>query len=156
MSRRDHIRMTDSEIAQYLDQGRTLNVATINPDGAPHLVAMWYTLLDGKLAFWTYAKSQKAVNLRRDPRLTCLLESGAVYSELRGVQIHGTATLITDTERVRAIGEALYRRNNDRELGELSEASRQSVAAQAPKRIVVVVEPTSIVSWDHAKLGGVH
>lgn len=69
-SSRDQIRMTDREIAEFLAQGRTLAVATNTLDGAPHLVAMWYALIDGKITFWTYRKSQKAVNLRRDPRLT--------------------------------------------------------------------------------------
>jgi PPOX class probable F420-dependent enzyme len=151
MSQREQIRMTDDEIARFLEAGQTLAVATINPDGAPHLVAMWYTLVDGKIAFWTYAKSQKTLNLQRDPRLTCLLESGETYGTLRGVQIHGTATLITEPARVREIGEALYRRNNDSAFGE---QSQQIVAAQAPKRVVVIVEPTHIASWDHAKLGG--
>jgi PPOX class probable F420-dependent enzyme len=155
MSRRDQIRMTEQEIAQFLVQGRTLAVATTGSDGAPHLVAMWYTLIDGKIAFWTYAKSQKAVNLRRDPRLTCMLESGDAYAELRGVQIHGVATLIEDAERVRAVGEAIFHRNASAD-GKLTPAQRQIIAAQAPKRIVVIVEPTSVVSWDHAKLGGVY
>ncbi|MGH2503132.1 MAG: pyridoxamine 5'-phosphate oxidase family protein, partial [Ktedonobacterales bacterium] len=127
---------------------------SINPDGAPHLVAMWYALTDdGKIAMWMYAKSQKALNLRRDPRLTCMLESGAVYEELRGVQIRGAATLIEETARVQAIGEAIYRRNASPD-GALTDAQLQTIAAQAPKRIGVIVEPTTIASWDHSKLGG--
>lgn len=153
MSRRDQIRMTEPEIATFLAQGRTLSVATINPNGEPHLVAMWYALWDGKVAFWTYAKSQKAVNLRRDPRITCLLESGATYTELRGVQIHGHATLTDAPATVQALGEAVYQRNNA--SGELSAQDRRTIAAQAPKRIAVIVEPISIASWDHTKLGGV-
>ncbi len=154
MSRRDQIRMSEQEVASFLERGRALSVATINPDGSPHLVAMWYTLLDGKIAFWTYAKAQKAVNLRRDPRVTCLIETGATYGELRGVQITGRATLIEDTERVRAIGEAIYLRNASVN-GALTAEQLQTIAAQAPKRLIVVVEPTFIVSWDHSKLGGI-
>ncbi|HEX8732727.1 MAG TPA: TIGR03618 family F420-dependent PPOX class oxidoreductase [Ktedonobacterales bacterium] len=153
-SSRDQIRMTDHEIAAFLAQGRTLAVATNTLDGPPHLVAMWYTLIDGRIVFWTYRKSQKAVNLRRDPRLTCMLESGATYGELRGVQIQGRATLVEDAEAVRAIGEAIYRRNASAD-GELTPAHLQIIAAQAPKRIVVIVEPTRVTSWDHAKLSGV-
>ncbi|HEX8995135.1 MAG TPA: PPOX class F420-dependent oxidoreductase [Ktedonobacterales bacterium] len=152
MSRRDQIHMTEQEVASFIERGRSLAVATINPDGAPHMVAMWYTLVDGKIAFWTYAKSQKAVNLRRDPRLTCLLETGERYEELRGVQIHGVATLIADVEVVRTIGESVYRRYA---AGALTPENLRTIAAQAPKRVAVFVEPTSVVSWDHAKLGGV-
>lgn len=155
MKRREQIRMTEQEIAQFLEQGRSLSVASINPDGAPHLVAMWYALTDdGKIAMWMYAKSQKALNLRRDPRLTCMLESGDVYEELRGVQIRGAATLIEETACVAAIGEAIYHRNASHG-GALTDAQLRTIATQASKRIGVIVEPTTIASWDHSKLGGV-
>jgi len=103
MSQRDQIRMTEQEVARFLEQGRTLSVATINPDGAPHLVAMWYALIDGKICMWMYAKSQKALNLRRDPRITCMMEAGATYGELRGVQMRGQATLVEEVARVRRL-----------------------------------------------------
>ena len=48
-SRRDMIRMSDEEVRDFLDAGKTLQLATINKDGTPHLVAMWYGLLDGKI-----------------------------------------------------------------------------------------------------------
>jgi PPOX class probable F420-dependent enzyme len=129
-----------------------LQVATIDHDGFPHLVAMWYVLINGEVVFWTYARSQKAVNLRRDPRLTCLVEAGEKYEELRGVQIKGRAVISDDLETVQHVGEAIY----GRYTGPLNENTRQMVAAQAPKRVIVFVKPVEIVSWDHRKLGGVY
>lgn len=153
MSRRDQIRMTDEEVAVYLAEQHTLQVASNDHDGFPHLVPMWYALLDGKLAFWTYARSQKAVNLRRDDRITCLVESGDDYANLRGVQVKGHARLIEDAAAVRAFGESLMARYTG---GVLTDAGRDMVAAQAAKRLVVGVEPVEIVSWDHRKLGGIY
>jgi PPOX class probable F420-dependent enzyme len=153
MSRREQITMTTAEVRAYLAEQRTMALATIGPNGFPHLVAMWYILRDDKLAFWTYAKSQKAVNLRRDPRLTCLIESGEEYSELRGVQIQGRAEIIDDTAKVREFGFALFERYLG---GPLDDAMRQFVERQATKRIVAIVEPVDIASWDHRKLGGVY
>ena len=152
MSRRKLIAMSDEEIQAFLQEQRTLQVATIDHDGYPHLVAMWYVLLDRQIAFWTYARSQKAVNLRRDPRLTCLVEAGQRYEELRGVQIKGQAAIIDDHEAVQRYGEAIF----ERYTGPLNENTRQMVIAQAAKRIVVVVQSVEIVSWDHRKLGGVY
>jgi PPOX class probable F420-dependent enzyme len=102
-------------------------VATIGRDGFAHVVAMWYVLLDGKPAFWTYAKSQKAVNLRRDPKVTCLIEAGEAYDELRGVQIKRHATLIDDPADVLRLGETIWERYTG---GPLDDAMRQMVAAQ--------------------------
>ncbi len=150
MSRRDAIRMNDEEIRAFLEEQRTLQVATIDHDGWPHLVAMWYALIHDQVAFWTYAKSQKAINLRRDARLTCLVEAGEHYDELRGVQIKGRANLNDDRETVQRIAEFIY----ERYTGPLNDATRQLIAAQAPKRVLVFVEPVEVVSWDHRKLGG--
>jgi PPOX class probable F420-dependent enzyme len=152
MSRRKLITMTDEEMQAFLQDERTLQVATIGADGYPHLVAMWYVLLDHQIAFWTYARSQKAVNLRRDPRLTCLVEAGQRYEELRGVQIKGQATLLDDRATVQQYGELIM----ERYTGPLNTSTRPMVIAQAAKRIVVVVNPIAIVSWDHRKLGGVY
>ncbi len=150
MNRRDLIRMNDEEIRAFLQEQRTLQVATIDHDGWPHLVAMWYVLINDQIVFWTYAKSQKAVNLRRDARLTCLVETGTRYDELRGVQIKGRAIINDDRETVQRIGELIFERYH----GPLNDTLRQIVAAQAPKRVVVFVEPVEIASWDHRKLGG--
>ena len=85
---------TEAETRAFLEAGRDLQVASINADGTPHLVTMWYELEGDDLCFWTYAKSQKVVNLRRDPRLTVLVATGEVYEELRGVSIVGHAELV--------------------------------------------------------------
>jgi len=151
MNRRDRIRMSDEEIRAFLEEQRTLQVATIDHDGWPHLIAMWYVLIADQVVFWTYTKSQKAVNLRRDNRLTCLVETGVGYDELRGVQIKGRAHINDDLATVQRTGEIIYERYTG---GALNDATRQMVAAQAPKRVVVFVEPVEIVSWDHRKLGG--
>ena len=153
MSRRGQIRMSADEVRAFLAEQRIAAIATNGPDGYPHVVAMWYIPTDDALAFWTYAKSQKAVNLRRDPRLTCLVEAGAEYGELRGVQIKGRAVLSDDPAEVQRLGEALWARYSH---GPQSDAMRAMIAAQARKRIAVIVRPVAIASWDHRKLGGVY
>ena len=150
MSRRDQIRMNDEEIRAFLEEQRILQVATIDHDGWPHLVAMWYVLINDQIVFWTYAKSQKAVNLRRDARLTCLVETGQRYDELRGVQIKGRAIISDDRETIQRIGEVIW----ERYTGSLNDNTRQMVVAQAAKRVVIFVKPVEIASWDHRKLGG--
>ena len=149
-SRRDLIRMTAEEVEQFLDGRHTMNVATIGPDGRIHLVAMWYGFLDGKPAFWTYGKSQKILNLRRDPRITALVEDGEQYDELRGVELVGTGTVVEDRERIMALGRSVF----ERYTGPYSEEMEPVLEATGAKRLVVKVEVESVVSWDHRKLGG--
>jgi PPOX class probable F420-dependent enzyme len=145
--------MTDAEIEAFLEAGRDLQVASINADGTPHLVTMWYAVRDGKVEFWTYAKSQKIVNLRRDPRITVLVATGDKYEELKGVSISGRAELVEDRDEVVRYGEVVY----ERYWGPLdNEAVREGVRTMGSKRVVVVVKPEKIVTWDHSKLGGTY
>jgi PPOX class probable F420-dependent enzyme len=152
MSRRELIKMSPEEVDEFLSGRRTMNVATIGPSGHPHLVAMWYGFLDSKPAFWTYARSQKVVNLRRDPRLTCLVEDGDRYEELRGVELVGTGTIVEDREKVMELGENIY----ERYFGPVDDSSRPVIAQMGAKRVAVQIQVSRVVSWDHRKLGGVY
>ena len=147
---RSTITMSDQEIEDYLRASRTMTLATLGPDGTPHLVAMWFAVIDGEIWFETKAKSQKAVNLGRDPRVTCLVEDGRTYDQLRGVSIRGVAELHTDPEVVHRLACGVMARNNPDVPPEMLEQAAQAMAA---KRTAVVVKATHTVSWDHRKLG---
>jgi len=153
MSRRDQILMTPDEMRTFLDEGRDLQVASINADGTPHLVTMWY-LRDGEdLLFWTYAKSQKVVNVRRDPRATVLVATGEKYEELKGVSITGSTTVVDDLDEVLAFGEKVY----EKYWGPIdNDLVREGVRTMGAKRVVIRVTPVKTTSWDHSKLAGVY
>jgi len=154
MKQRDRVRMTPDEVAEMLAAGRKVQLATINPDGYPHLVTMYYTLIDGKIAFWTYRTSQKALNLARDPRISCLVETGEAYFDLRGVQIQGVVQTIEDPAAVLEIGIGISKVMGSGDAGETGDAVRDYVAHTARKRFGYIVQPTRIISWDHSKLLG--
>ena len=158
MGRKD-ISMTPEEIAAFLDEGRVLQVATIGRDGRPHLAPMWYAVEDGKVAFRSFTKSQKIINLKRDPRLTVLLEDGDGYAVLRGLMIKGRARLIADPDHVLDLYRKLAARYSFSRMRPV-EMDREALEATfgkfASKNTAVVVDPESIVSWDHRKLGGAY
>jgi PPOX class probable F420-dependent enzyme len=150
---RDRVGMSADEVAGMLAGGRKVQLATINPDGYPHLVTMYYTLIDGKIAFWTYRTSQKALNLARDPRISCLVETGEAYFDLRGVQIQGTVDTITDPDGVYQLGLAIGDvMGNARTDGAADAALNEYVANAARKRYGYIVQPVRVMSWDHSKL----
>jgi PPOX class probable F420-dependent enzyme len=131
-----------------------VSCATLGPSGRPHLVPLWYVSDGTELRGWTYAKSQKARNLERDPRATLLVEDGVQYHELRGVMLECDVDVERDPERVTRYGLELFTRYGGG--GELPPAVRESVEKQAPKRVGLRFAPTRVVSWDHAKLGGTY
>ncbi|WP_334141296.1 PPOX class F420-dependent oxidoreductase [Rhabdothermincola sp.] len=151
--RRDAIRMTDEEVRAFLRERQTMNIATIGPDGNIHLVAMWYGFLDGNPAFETFAKSQKVLNLRRDPRITALVEDGDQYENLRGVEIVGKAVIHDDADTLMRVAKDVVMRYWTPATEEEAEVMAHALAN---KRVAVEIVPEKIVSWDHRKLGGTY
>jgi PPOX class probable F420-dependent enzyme len=157
VKQRDTVSMPRSDIEKLLESSRKLQLATINRDGTPHVVSMFYGLKDGRIAFWTYRTSQKARNLARDPRLTCLVEDGDDYFELRGVQVTGAVTPIEDLPGVTEIGRLVAARMPSPVVGdlppdEIATAVEAYVAHAATKRVAYLIEPTRVISWDHRRL----
>jgi PPOX class probable F420-dependent enzyme len=151
-NRRDQVKMTPEEIDAFLNGRRTMNVATIGVGGYPHVVAMWYGFHEGKPAFWTFGKSQKILNLRRDPKVSALVEAGDTYDQLQGVELVGTARIVEDHDTIMEIAKAVAVRYNGPEA--VSEQGLAFLEAQARKRVGVVIDVERTVSWDHTKLAG--
>ncbi|KZF04955.1 MAG: PPOX class F420-dependent oxidoreductase [Rhodococcus sp. (in: high G+C Gram-positive bacteria)] len=148
-NQRAQITMSESETATFLERSRIANLATIGPDGRPHLVAMWYALIDGDVWFETKSKSQKAVNLRRDSRVTILVEDGLTYDTLRGVSIEGRAEIVDDPASIRRVGISVW----ERYAGPYSDDVAPLVDQMMNKRIAVRIAVDRVRSWDHRKLG---
>lgn len=157
-NQRNQIVMSDAEITEFIERSRTATLATIGADGQPHLVAMWFGVMAPgsdntsglpELWFETKAKSQKAVNLRRDPRITVMIEDGLTYDSLRGVAIDGIAEILDDEDSCLRAGISVWERYN----GPYTDDLRPAVDMMMNKRVAVRVVPTRIRSWDHGKLG---
>lgn len=167
MSRREQIRMSREEASAFLAEERTVTCATVGPRGWPHLMPLWYVLRDPpagapgpRLWAWTYASSQKARNLERDPRATLQVEAGESYELLRGVMIEAEVVLHSDHEEVLALGREVFRRyaapRGQPPATELPKEVDAMLAAQARKRVGLEMVELRRVSWDHRKLGGVY
>lgn len=149
VKQRDVIKMTPEEVTAYLDGRRSMTMSTINADGTIHSIAMWYGFVDGAIGFETKAKSQKVLNLRRNPNITCLVEDGDYYDELRGVSIVGTAEIIEDYDQLFELGKSVFSRYTMPYTDEMKPAVDMMLA----KRVLVKVHVDKTVTWDHRKLG---
>ena len=152
MQRRKTIALSPEEQQRFLEGSHTIILTSNDRQGYPHSVAMWYVAdPDGTVAMTTFAKAQKAMNLRRDPRCALLVESGRTYPELKGLLIRGRASLDPDTEHVLDVLQQVHAKYN---TPGPTEGLRDAMRGQARKRVVIRVHPERVSSWDHAKLGG--
>jgi PPOX class probable F420-dependent enzyme len=152
MKRRDAIQMTPQEREEFLTTAKTIVLSTLDRRGYPHSVAMWYVLEDGCFWMTTYAKSQKAVNIRRNPKVALMAESGLAYDTLKGVLVRGRADLIEDVGGcVRVLT-----RIHQKMMGSIPQGIEDALQRQARKRVIIKVIPERFSSWDHGKLGGAY
>ena len=152
MNRRGEIAMTAEEQATFLAQSRTVILTTLDGRGYPHAVAMWFALIDGLVHMTTFRKAQKVVNIRRNPKVCLLAESGTDYSQLRGLMIRGIGDLVEDVELCAEILGQIHAKHyapNDA-------SARDLLRRQAAKRVAIRIRPERVASWDHSKLGGAH
>jgi PPOX class probable F420-dependent enzyme len=149
VNQRAQITMSDAEVRAFVESSRTATMATVGPNGTPHLVAMWFGVIDGQIWFETKARSQKAVNLRRDPRITVMIEDGLTYDTLRGVSLEGAATIVDDPDALWAVGVSVWERYN----GPYTDEVKPLVEFMLNKRVAVRVDVGRVRSWDHRKLG---
>ncbi len=154
-SRRDQITLSDSELAELLDEERVVIISSFGPRGWPHSMPMWFTVRDGEIWVWTYAKSQKVKNLERDPRATLLVETGEEYLELRGVMIEAEAEIIRDPEAIIDFGEELTMRYSEG-IDSIEGDAATAMQAQAAKRVAIRFAAKRTSTWDHRKLGGTY
>ncbi len=154
-NRRDLIRLTPEEQLELLAEERIVVCTTNGPRGWPHSMPLWFTVRDGDIWVWTFAKSQKVKNLERDPRATLLVEAGVEYGELRGIQIEAEAELIRDPEEVFRFGADLTIRYADG-IDKIEGDAEAGLRAQAPKRVAIHFRPVKTATWDHRKLGGTY
>ncbi|MGH8009611.1 MAG: pyridoxamine 5'-phosphate oxidase family protein [Candidatus Binatia bacterium] len=147
MNQQRKIQLTPDEQAAFLQEPHKAALATVDKDGFPHVVAMGFLAKDGALYMTSYAKAQKVVNIRRNPKVGVMIETGQSYAEFRGLMIRGHCEIISD----RALVEMVIRAAREKQGNPVSPTEAIN---SAPKRVVLKITPEKIASWDHTKLGG--
>jgi Pyridoxamine 5'-phosphate oxidase len=178
--------MSAAEVDSFLAGERTVTCATLGPRGWPHLMPLWYVLRPGRadcvsptgvsdgdvgnrspaaepaprVWAWTYAASQKARNLERDPRATLQVETGESYEQLRGVMLECEVIVHRDVETVAALGREIFKRyasaRGEPPADELPAEVIGMVDRQAVKRVGLEFAERRRATWDHRKLGGIY
>lgn len=152
MKRRDAIQLSPAERDEFLQTAKTIVLSTVDRRGYPHSVAMWYVAEDGRFWMTTYAKSQKALNIRRNPKVALMAESGTTYDTLKGVLVRGRAELIEDVDACVGVLTRIHRKM----MGAMPAGIEDALRQQARKRVIIKITPERFSSWDHGKLGGVY
>jgi PPOX class probable F420-dependent enzyme len=135
--------LSDEELAEFLVAQRTVRLATLDPDGAPHLIPLWFVWLDGSVFMNTTQGNATVRNLERDARATATVDDGEVYAELRGVVLHGRAVRADDDPRL----DEVERRWSNKYVGGNPVPFRRW-----RNRLFLRLDPERLTSWDFRKI----
>jgi PPOX class probable F420-dependent enzyme len=142
------IAMSNDELNEFLAEARTCRVATIGPDGAPHVTPLWFAWDGSVLWLTSIVKSQRWADVMRDGRVAIAVDEGTDFMELHGVEILGTASLV---------GEAPRTGEPEPELREPEQIFADKYAGgnvhYDGRHAWLKVTPSKIVSWDFRKIG---
>ncbi|MDX2703189.1 pyridoxamine 5'-phosphate oxidase family protein [Streptomyces sp. PA03-6a] len=144
------IMMTPQEADAFLGAQRTCRVATVSPDGRPHVGALWFVWDGTSLWLYSIVRSRRWADLRRDPRVAVVVDDGTEYGELRGVELSGTLEFVGEAPRT---GEP----HPDLEAVERLFAAKNFGLESMPhdgRHAWLRLTPDSVVSWDFRKMPG--
>lgn len=96
------------QIASVLGVASDLAIATVRPDGWPQVTTVSYVADGTRIYFGTWAKSQKAHNISRDPRVSITVTAPYTdWSGIRGLSLSGNAVRVTDTAELARVFELM-------------------------------------------------
>lgn len=136
-------KLTPEEVRRYLDAKPGWMVLTsISSDGYPHSVPLGYFRIGDDIYLGTRAGTRKLHNVRRQPRVSLLVESGSTMDDLRGVMIQGDATVHDAPDEVLEIARSAARARG------VAEADLPT--SPSPTAAYVRVVPRRVISWDYS------
>ncbi|MGJ3507685.1 pyridoxamine 5'-phosphate oxidase family protein [Enemella sp. A6] len=148
--RGQRIAMPPEALNEYLTTQRTCRVASVDKDGHPNVSPLWFLWFDDALWLYSLTRSQRWTNLMRDPRVAIVVDDGEAYTELRGVEIRGTAEAVGPSPRPR-----------DAELPELAGLEQAFADKYSGGQVGhdgrhgwLKITPSKITSWDFTRMGG--
>ena len=125
-----------------------VSVATVGPDGSPHVVPLWFVWLEDAVYVSTRRGARTWRNALADPRVSVTIDVGRSWTEIAGIMIEGLAEpLAAEHARMRAPMSAWHEKYRSLLAGEGFGRFTEEVRGLAFLR----VEPGRLLSWDHAR-----
>ena len=134
-------RLADAPIRAFLGGRDVVVLATVQADGSPLAAPMWFLYRPDVLVMISEAATQKVRNLRRDPRVCVVAESGT-RDDARGVVVRGRAEFLSDSGERRAYVRALLEKYRP-ELGHLWGGEEMPA-----DRVLFRIVPSHVRSWN--------
>ena len=152
MNARPDIRLSRGEAWAALAEAHTGILASVRADGTPVALPMWFVALDERLYVVTPEMTKKVARIRQNPRVSFLIESGTLWTELLGVQLNGDARVVTDPSLLTRVREAMDRKYESFRTppADMPEGVRRHT--DIPMAVIEITPDDRILTWDNSRL----
>ncbi len=147
------VRLQPDEAWQFLTEGHTGILVSLRADGVAIATPMWFAALDRQIYVRTPARSKKVGRLRRDPRVSFLVEAGERWAELRAVHVTGRAEFVDDAETLERISAEMDRKYERFRTARATMPAATRRHYETPFVLIRIVPDAHLISWDNRKLG---
>lgn len=106
--------LDEERVQRFLGTKEVVVLATLQADGAPLAMPMWFLHDSAQLTMISVAGTQKVRNLRRDPRVCVVAESVSASGAICGVTVQGRAEFLSDGPERRALATRLLAKYDPR------------------------------------------
>ena len=145
------VRLTEAEALEFVESEHTGILSTLRADGSPASVPLWFVVIDGTVCLRTLRSSAKAKHVRRDPRVSFLVERGQAWAELKAVIIYANAEEIADPAVTTRVDEAFTTKYESFTMpSSTPDRTREHYAADRVRLRLTPTRPP--LTWDNAKL----
>jgi PPOX class probable F420-dependent enzyme len=135
--------MSPHEIEDFLSESNIARIATVKPDGSPHVTPVWYLWENNQLLILIMKGSVKESNIKQKKKVAVTVDSNTAPN--KGVIIEGTAKIEELTEEIeRRICQRYLKKENLDEYLELSHGYYP--------QILIRIQPEKIITWDYSKI----
>lgn len=138
---------TSEEAEAFLAQPLIAKLASHNADGTIHITSLWFNYVDGDILFGTQEITRKIANIKRDPRVTVLIDT--VEPTLQAVIVYGVATL--EYENVIPKRVELFEKYMPADQA----AGFAESLASSWTPVIVRVKPAQMITFDYTKGMGI-
>ena len=137
-------KLTMEEVESFLDsKPGWITLTSLGKDGYPHSVPIGYFRDKHRIFMGCRDKTQKVLNIERNPKVSLSLEDGKTMQDLRGVLLRGDARVVRDDEERLTVSRLAAKLRGSPE-------SEWPVTA-SPGSVFIMLEGFSVVSWDYSK-----
>jgi nitroimidazol reductase NimA-like FMN-containing flavoprotein (pyridoxamine 5'-phosphate oxidase superfamily) len=146
------VRLSADEAWAVVAAAHTGIFTSLRRDGMPIALPLWFVALDRRIYVSGPATAKRVARLRRDPRVSFLVESGTRWVELRAVHLTGQARVVTEPELVARVAAALDAKYAAFRTRRSAMPAATRAYYEAELATIEITPDAHILSWDNARL----